>query len=221
MCNATCLGDLHQFWDFVQGQATNPPNGNQDAGFPGIRGAQSAALSLPKTFQAVIIDTPVASGAIHSPYKQPCGRRLARGGLAVAYGMTQLHAVDPVVESVKLSGQSVIVTVGGLGSKGLAVSVGAVAFEVLGNCSNQHNALCWQSTPIASASANTIMLGKLPTNPTAVRFLWYTNPYGFQPGLAPVYALGPAAMPEGTPALPSEFEDESLPLGPFIRPITR
>ena len=36
-----------------------------------------------------------------------------------------------------------------------------------------------------------------------------------------VYALGPAAMPEGTPALPSEFEDESLPLGPFVLPITR
>ena len=93
---------------------------------------------------------------------------------------------------------------------------------MLGNCSGQHNgALCWQSTPIASASTTTVTLGKLPANPTAVRFLWYTNPYGFQPGLAPVYALGPAAMPEGTPALPSEFEDESLPLGPFIRPITR
>ena len=88
MCNATCLGDLHQFWDFVQGQATNPPNGNQDAGFPGIRGVQSATLSLPKTFQAVIIDTPVASGAIHSP-AGPSTRRTsshaAAGWLAAAW----------------------------------------------------------------------------------------------------------------------------------------
>ena len=31
-------------------------------GFTGIRYAQTNTLSLPKTFQAVIIDTPVASG---------------------------------------------------------------------------------------------------------------------------------------------------------------
>ena len=51
---------------------------------------------MPKTFQAVIIDTPVASGSIHSPFKQPVGRRLARGALAVGYGMASAHAVDPV-----------------------------------------------------------------------------------------------------------------------------
>lgn len=60
--------------------------GQWEPGFPSIRLAQTNALSLPNTFQAVILDTPVASGSVHSPYKQPVGARLARGGLAVAYG---------------------------------------------------------------------------------------------------------------------------------------
>ena len=49
------------------------------------------------------------------------GRRLARGGLALAYNVTSAHAVDPVVDSVKLSADksSLVVNVGGLGSKGL------------------------------------------------------------------------------------------------------
>lgn len=72
-------------------------------GFTGIRYAQTNTLSMPKTFQAVIIDTPDTSGSIHSPFKQPVGRRLARGGLAVAYGMASAHAVDPVVAGLKLS----------------------------------------------------------------------------------------------------------------------
>ena len=71
-CNATCLGRFHEWADYGQG-------------FTGIRYAQTNTLSLPKTFQAVIIDTPVASGSIHSPFKQPAGRRLARGGLALAW----------------------------------------------------------------------------------------------------------------------------------------
>ena len=62
--------------------------GQWEPGFPSIRLAQTNALSLPNTFQAVILDTPVASGSVHSPYKQPVGARLARGGLAVAYGQS-------------------------------------------------------------------------------------------------------------------------------------
>jgi hypothetical protein len=66
-------------------------------GFPSIRLAEANTLALPSTFQAVILDTPVASGSVHSPYKQPVGARLARGALAVAYGMSEYGKVDPVV----------------------------------------------------------------------------------------------------------------------------
>jgi hypothetical protein len=57
-CKSTCLGSFHEWADYGQG-------------FTGIRYAQTNTLSLPNTFQAVIIDTPVASGSIHSPFKQP------------------------------------------------------------------------------------------------------------------------------------------------------
>ena len=89
-----------------------------DSGFSSIRLAESTTLSLENTFQAVILDTPVASGSVHSPYKQPVGARLARGGLAVKYGMKELHAVDPVATSAKLTGTTVVVTVAKLGTKG-------------------------------------------------------------------------------------------------------
>jgi hypothetical protein len=45
--------------------------------------------SLPRTFMAVLLDTPVASGSIHSPFKQPAGDHLARGALDAAYGIPQ------------------------------------------------------------------------------------------------------------------------------------
>jgi hypothetical protein len=48
--------------------------------------------------------------------------------------MKSLHAVDPFVESAKLQGGSVVVTVGGLGNAGIAVVTGTRGFEVLGSC---------------------------------------------------------------------------------------
>jgi hypothetical protein len=212
-CNVSCLGELHEWGDVVQG-------GEIDNGFPCLRYAQSNALSLPKTFQAVIIDTPVASGSIHSPFKQPCGRRLARGGLAVAYNMKELHTVNPVVDSVKLRGDSIVVTVGGLrkpeGLGVLTATTGAEGFEVLGNCGNTSAPVCWQSAPIVSHTTTTITLSNLPANPTAIRFMWYLAPYGVTPAQAPVYVGNLAPMPSGVPPLPGEFANEQLPLGPFL-----
>lgn len=216
-CNASCLGTLHEWGDVPQG-------GNIDNGFPCLRHAQSNTLSLPRTFQAVIIDTPVASGSIHSPFKQPCGRRLARGALAMAYGMPELNAVNPVVESVTLSTDKIFVTVDGLGKPGtgmgtLTATIGVEAFEVLGICGNATAPACWHSAPIVSYNATSITLTNLPAAPTAVRFLWYLAPYGVTPARAPVYIGGLPPMPEGTPPLPSEFTNEQLPLGPFILPL--
>ena len=216
-CNATCLGKFHEWADYGQG-------------FTGIRYAQTNTLGLPKTFQAVIIDTPVASGSIHSPFKQPAGRRLARGGLAVAYGMADAHAVDPAVSSVELSADksSLVVSVGGLGREGLVAATGASAFEVLGHCDPQPAAgactepicLCWVSTPIASATKTTVTIDGLPASPQAVRYLWYISPYAIggkllRPFVAPVYALADpipnaAKIPGG---------DDTLPLGPFVLPL--
>lgn len=216
-CNTTCLGKFHEWGDYGQG-------------FTGIRYAQTNTLSLPKTFQAVIVDTPVASGSIHSPFKQPVGRRLARGGLAVAYEMASAHVVDPVVSSVMLSPDehSLTVNVAGLGSRGLVAVLGASAFEVLGHCDPQPAAgtctqatcLCWTSTPIVSATKTTVTIGGLPASPQAVRYLWYISPYAIdgkllRPFVAPVYALADS-IPH---AVEIPGGSDTLPLGPFVLPL--
>ena len=166
-CNTTCLGEFHEWGDY----------GN---GFTGIRYAQDNTLAaVANTFQAVIIDTPVASGSIHSPFKQPVGRRLARGGLDVAYGMKAVHAVDPTVKAATLTGGSVVITIQGLGTAGITAVVGSYGFEVLGKCapapapgSCDGPCLCWASVPIDSATATTVTLTKLPQAPSVVRYLW-------------------------------------------------
>lgn len=153
-------------------------------GFPGIRLAQATTLALPRSFMAVVLDTPVRSTSVHSPYKQEVGARLARGALSVAYGMASAAAVSPVAHSARLvagaAGQSVEVVVGGVGAAGLIVTSAVQGFEVLGICSDDPALFCWHTTPIARvvAAVNgsglaTIVLGPpvapLSLSPQAVR----------------------------------------------------
>jgi len=177
--------------------------GQWEAGFPSIRLAQTATLALPNTFQAIIVDTPVASGSVHSPYKQPVGARLARGGLAVAYGMTDLNKVNPVATSASLQGGSVVVKLLGLGSKVLATPK-ALGFEVLG--ADQ----VWHSTPIESSAEDSVTVGTAPTGALAVRYLYYKAPCSEQPYQCAVYT---DVAPLGT--LSGE-EQDFLPLAPFV-----
>jgi len=198
-CGTQCLGEFHEWGDY-----------NNDV--TGIRFAQDNALnSVGNTFQAVAIDTPVASGSIHSPFKPTVGRRLARGGLAVAYGMEEANAVYPVVTGVHLEDDEVSVALGGLGTDGLAAVIGSNGFEVLGNCSGP--VLCWKSTPIVSATSSSVSIGGLPESPRAVRYLWYIAPYGTQPFRAPIYTKAAPIVPVPT------SDNDLLPLGPFVLPL--
>jgi len=185
-------------------------------GFPSIRLAESSTRSLQNTFQAVILDTPVASGSVHSPYKQAPGQRLARGALALAYGMSDVHAVDPVATKAQLSadGHSIIVSIQGIGAGGL-LAQSSGGFEVLGNCSAAPTilpcatCLCWIPRNISSFSSATVTIGDVPPMSTAIRYLWYDSPCGNNPYQCPVYAkVGPLGTLSG--------EDKQLPLGPFL-----
>ena len=182
------------------------------AGWESIRLAETSTLALPQTFQAVIVDTPVASGSVHSPFKQAAGQRLARGALAVAYVDRLAHAVDPVATGAALSadGASLVVSVGGVGDLGLDVKVGAEGFEVLGNCSATQ--LCWKSCKISGSGSGSgsVTVGGLPAAVRAVRYLWGSSPCGSNsPYQCPVYAkVKPLGALSG--------EDHPLPLGPFI-----
>ena len=157
-----------------------------------IRLAQSNTLSLSNTFQAVILDTPVASGSIHSPYKQPVGARLARGGLRLAYNMEKEDMVRPSVDSVQLSSgfNGIQISVSGLGLHSHLVcgGNGDLGFEVLGNVSWSKTGMGWESTPISGCDDNTIVIKNIPPNPKAVRYLWYPTPCGMNVGQCPVSA---------------------------------
>jgi len=156
----------------------------------------------------VILDTPVASGSVHSPYKQPVGQRMARGALAVAYGMTELAAVDPIATKAVLTAKEVVVTIGGLGKGGVQAKVGAVGFEVLG--ADQ----VWHSTPVAKGGGSSVTVGPAPPGALAVRYLFYSSPCGLQPYQCPVYT---DVAPMGS--LTGEVQD-FLPLGPFVMKLT-
>ena len=186
------------------------PLGKWARGFHSIRLAEDETLALPSTFQAVILDTPVASGSIHSPYKQAAGSRLARGALATAYSTPQPY---PTVASVALdsAGKSVKLAVGGGGS-GVVIRQ-QFGFEILGSDSLWHVAVI-----DAKASAgDTVVFGPVPAGAKAVRYLWGTSsaPCGNTDG--PVQIPYNCAVNIKVPALGSlSGEFDTLPLGPFI-----
>eukprot|EP00947_MAST-08B_sp_MAST-8B-sp1_P001432 g1432.t1 len=175
--------------------------GQWGAGFPGLRAAQDFTLAAPNTFQAVILDTPVASGSIHSPYKQACGARLARGALSVAY--RQPHETPRFAEA-HASGKTVTVSLSGV-SLGLDIRA-KFGFEVLGNDTT------WHAAPIVSSFDGSVFLdtSRAPGGkPTALRYLYYTTPCGMTTYNCPIYAKAKALG-----QLSGEFD--FLPLGPFI-----
>lgn len=173
------------------------PLGKWDSGFTGIRLAEDSTLALPNTFQAVILDTPVASGSIHSPYKQAPGDRLTRGALAVAYAQPQPY---PVVSKCTVSGATVVVALDGVGS-GVELR-GRDGFEVYAYPN-------WIAVPVSDSTKSTVSVGPVPRNTTAIRYLWRTAPCGNFPYKCPVYAK---VSPLGT----LSGQMDVLPLGPFV-----
>merc|ERR1711904_348583 len=94
-------------------------------GFAGLRWSQTAGYGyapnprMPKTFMATILDTPNPTGGVHSAFKQAAGARLARAGLAVAYGMKMDTSAGPWVESITRGAGSVVIKIKGLGTGGV------------------------------------------------------------------------------------------------------
>jgi len=187
------------------------PLGVWAVGFPSIRLAESNTLSLPNTFQAVLLDTPVASGACHSPYKQAAGDRLARGALATAYGVAQ---TSPVVTSVKVSGNTAVITIGGVAGGGVATVMtrATLGFEALGTDNHWHTVAITSS---GGASGDEVVVGGLPAGAKALRYLWTSAPCGqaygnLEPYMCPIYVQVPLLQ---NPPLSGQFD--FLPLGPF------
>ena len=110
------------FCQLANFQAKNPTPA--DSTWAELREAQSMALKLPNTGQAVLIDVG-ESGDIHPRNKKDVGERLALIALAKDYGKSLPYS-GPVFDSLKVEGNKAILTFrhtdGGLIAKPLAAT---------------------------------------------------------------------------------------------------
>ena len=213
-----CVGSLHEWAD----------------GISGLRLAQENALKkVDNGFMIATFDTP--GNNIHSPYKQPVGRRFARAALATAYNQPKYH-LDPTVKSVQLHGggvgpKHILISVGGVGPNGLRVTDGAPGFQVLGQCDGEENStmkvgrmdMCWTPVQIASHDSTTVTLTELPVQPEAVRYGWSAMPFGrglYPKASAPIF-VKPEPFPGGaySGSYYGEMGNDWIPLRQFILPV--
>lgn len=182
-------------------------------GFAGLRWSQTAGYGyapnprMPRTFMAVILDTPNPTGGVHSAFKRPAGARLARAGLSVAYGV-DVETISPRVDTVSLVGRgagaprNVMVKLTSLGSSGGVELHNTTGFEVLSDG-------YWVSVPITSHTSNSVMMGPVPANSSRVRYAWYGNACGLGLFQCAVYTkVKPLGKLDG--------ELDFLPLAPFV-----
>ncbi len=173
------------------------PNYNTKASMPGeggwgeLREAQSMALDLPNTGQAVTIDVG-ETGNLHPRNKKDVGERLALIALAKDYGKP-IPFSGPVYDSMKIdSGKAILSflhTEGGLAAKLLPETdlVNSLTNETAPLVRNNPNsqldgfAICGEDRKWVWADAkidgnNVIVWSNEVPSPVAVRYAWANNP---------------------------------------------
>lgn len=228
--------------------SADDPYGAWRPGFSSIRYAQTAAThELSNTFQAVVLDTPVGNGWVHSPFKQPVGARLARAALATAYKTQDVYSNITAIATLAggPSAKSVLITVraGGsndgssVGGEGEGEGMGAevevdvrskYGFEVLGNDSQWHpTPLVQQVGCVGQVAASGCSSSSSSSGSAASNTLMLTNVPEGAVAVRYLWYTTPCSMDQykcpvyvKVPALGAESgEMEYLPLGPFIQPL--
>lgn len=147
-----------------------PKEKAEDSDWAELREAQTMALSLPNTGQAVIIDKGEAND-IHPRDKWTVGQRLAAAAKKVAYGLEVVHS-GPTYNAMRVEGNTVRISFDNVGS-GLVVDdkYGYVkGFSVAGSDKVFH----WVK---GRQDGNEIVLDTSKiSNPVAVRYGWADNP---------------------------------------------
>jgi len=134
-----------------------------------LREAQSMALSLPNTGQAVAIDIGNAKD-IHPKNKQEVGRRLALNALAKDYGK-KIEFSGPVYDSMEVEGSKIRLTFSH--AEGLQAKGGELErFEIAG----ADQKFVWATAKIEGS--NVIVSSEEVPAPVAVRYAWANNPDG-------------------------------------------
>ena len=105
-----------------------------------------------------------------------------------------------MVSKCTVSGETVVVDLGGVGS-GVELR-GRDGFEVYAYPN-------WITVPVSYSTKSAVSVGPVPRNTTAIRYLWRSAPCGNFPYKCPVYAK---VSPLGT----LSGQMDVLPLGPFV-----
>ena len=146
-------------------QAAEP----EESAWAELREAQSMALALPKTGQAVIIDIGDANN-IHPKNKQDVGKRLALAARAIAYGEKIVYS-GPVYDSAKVESGKIRLTFkhtgGGLVAKGGDKLTG---FAIAG----ADKTFVWADAQIDGQTV--VVSSSAVAKPVAVRYAWAINP---------------------------------------------
>lgn len=166
------LGDIPFYW--VQlANFMAPPAAPTDTGlWPQLRASQSAALELPNTAEAVIID--IGEGDdIHPRNKTEVGRRLALAARHEIYGETELPYRSPRVAEVNFYTTQTTVRFDHVGG-GLEARD---RYGIVKSITVQDEAGDWHWAPAMVVSYNQIVIlhtriGKIK----AVRYAWANNP---------------------------------------------
>jgi len=149
-------------------------NGQRAAPFQGawaeIREAQTKALSLPNTGQAVLIDQGETSN-IHPHKKAEVAARMARVALTKDYGF-KLPYRSPEFNSIAISGNKATITFDCFGSRlYLYDSPKVLGFAICGT--NQK----WEPAQASLANGNTVEVwNDTVSAPVAVRYAWQNAP---------------------------------------------
>ncbi|NNE90902.1 MAG: sialate O-acetylesterase [Verrucomicrobiales bacterium] len=142
-----------------------------DHEWPVLREAQTHALKLPNTGQAVIYD--IGEGRdIHPRDKEGVAKRLARLALKNDYGF-DIAAESPRYKSHEVKGNKIEITFDHVGKSGLYTFDvrEAVGFQIAGEDKVFH----WADAQVVGKDKVVVSSKDVP-NPVAVRYAWTDNP---------------------------------------------
>lgn len=162
-------GDFPFYWvQLADYRAETPEPGESD--WAELREAQTMALELENTGQAVIIDLGEGSD-IHPRNKQDVALRLARLALANDYGM-EIASTSPRLEKAEAQDGKMLVTLKDVEGNLRAVDAGEVqGFAVAGEDRR------WHEAQAKITGANTLEVwSDAVASPVAVRYAWADNP---------------------------------------------
>ena len=162
--------DLPFFWAQLAAFHA-PPTGPDDTGlWPTLRESQSAALTLDRTAEAVLLDVGEADD-IHPLDKRSVGERLARAARAMVYGEGGLVVSGPRYRRHTVDGGEVTVTFGHVGDR-----LGTRGGGPLGGFALRGADGAWHDAEARIAGHRVVVSSPSVPIPVAVRYAWADNP---------------------------------------------